>query len=146
MKMQRRAARAGCPSVDIVADDRPSHLGAVHAQLMRASGQWLECKPAETAAATHHFPGACRGQAVRVGFHPPAARLVAPRERNVDAALVRLRTVLDNRPIAFADLALLEQLAEQSERLAVAAKHQAAGRVTVKPMRQRRWARQPEAQ
>ena len=48
MKMQWQAACARRASVDIVADDRPSHLGAMHAQLMRAPGQRLERKPAET--------------------------------------------------------------------------------------------------
>ena len=83
---------------------------------------------------------------MRVGFHPPAARLVAPGQRDIDAAFVRFWAVLDNRPIAFADLALLEQFAEQGERLAVTAKHQAAGRVTIEAMRQRRRTRQSEAQ
>ncbi len=41
---------------------------------------------------------------------------------------------------------MLEQGAEMRQRLAVAAEHQAARGVAVEPMRQRRRARQPEAQ
>jgi len=146
MKMQGRTACARRAAIDIVADDWPSHLGAVHAQLMGASGQGLERKPAETGAATHYLPRTRRWQAVRVGFHPPAARLVASRQRNVDAPFVRFGAIIDNRPIAFADLALLEQLTEQSECLAVTTEHKAAGRVTIEPMRQRRRTRQSEPQ
>src|SRR3974390_3891537 len=47
MQMQRRAADARRGAVDGVADDREAHLGAVHAQLMRAPGDGLKRKPGD---------------------------------------------------------------------------------------------------
>ncbi len=95
---------------------------------------------------SHDLPRRHRSLAVFVRLHPPAALLVEFAERNIDAALLAVWAALDHCPIGLADLALLEQLAEQRERLAVAAEHQAAGGVAVEPVRQRRRARQAEAQ
>jgi hypothetical protein len=143
--MQMKPAYARRGPVNGIAHDRPSHLGAVHTQLMRAAGQWLKGKPSELRAAAHHFPGACGWHALGIRFHPPAACVVALGERNVDATFVRLGPTFDYCPVAFSDLALLKQLAEQSQCLAVATQHETARGVTVEPVRQRRWPRQTEA-
>src|SRR5215471_8496607 len=100
-------------SVDVVSHDRPSHLGAMHAQLMGTSGYRLECEPGQPGPAAHHLPGAYRRQPPAVCLHPPAARLVALGERNIDAAFVRIGTTFGDRPITFANLALLKKLAKQ---------------------------------
>ena len=129
---------------------------------MRAAGERLEREPGDLSftlpppgggeesvwrgCSSHHLPRRRRRQAVRVRFHPPAARFVELRQWNIDAAFLGLGPALDHRPIGLADLALLEQLAERGKRLAVAAEHQAAGGILVEPVRQRRIARQPEAQ
>ncbi len=184
MQVQRRPAHARRAAVDVVAEDRPAHLRAMYAQLMRPPGQRLERKPGQSLVvpakagthspsvsdhrarwgygsrvslatlarpgrqrgAAHHLPRRHRRLAMRVRLHPPAARLVELAERNVDAAFLFAGRAFDHRPIGFADLALLEQLAEQRQRLAVAAEHQAAGGVLVEPVRQSRIARQAEAQ
>jgi fused signal recognition particle receptor len=79
-------------------------------------------------------------------LHPPAARHVEAAERQSDFALVGVGRTLDHGPVGLVDGAVLEQLAELRERLAVAAEHQAAGRIAVEPVRQRRRPRQAEAQ
>ena len=62
----RRAA------VDIVAENRQAHLGAMHAQLMRAAGQRLEREPRQSVAAPHHLPGRRRRLPFGSGFiHQP---------------------------------------------------------------------------
>src|SRR5450756_3024119 len=99
----------------------------MHPQLMRPSGQRLEREPGKTAAASHHLPCGHSRRSVRVGLHPPATLLIEFAKRNIDAAFLGGGHALDRRPIGFADLALLEKLAEQRERLAVAAEHQATG-------------------
>src|SRR5262249_3686278 len=40
----------GASIIDAVADDRPSHGSAMHAQLMGATGERLECKPSDGTA------------------------------------------------------------------------------------------------
>ena len=78
-------------------------------------------------------------------IHQPR-RVVLAAERQVDAAFVLRRPALDHRPVGLADAAALEQPAELGQRLAVAAEHEAAGGVAVEPVRERRRARQAEAQ
>src|SRR4029077_14200799 len=136
--MKRRSARARCLAVNAVSDDRPSHLGAVYAQLMSAPGQWLERKPGDARSPAHDLPGACRWQTVAVRLHPRAARVVPLGERDIDTALIRFRSPFDHGPVAFANVALLEQFAEQSKRLAVSAENQAARGVAVEPVGPRR--------
>src|SRR6476661_2685668 len=144
--MKRRSARTRCLAVNVVPDDRPSHLGAVYTQLMSAPGQWFERKPGDARSPAHDFPGACRWQTVAVCLHPPTARVVSLGERDIDTALIRFRSPFDNGPVAFANVALLEQFAEQSQRLAVSAENQAACGVAVEPVCQRRRTRQAEPQ
>ena len=79
-------------------------------------------------------------------LHPPAARLVEAAERQRDFTLVGVGYAFDHGPVGFVDGAVFEQFAELSERLAVAAEHQATGGIAVEPVRQRRRPRQPEAQ
>ena len=97
-------------------------------------------------AAPEHAPCGARRQAERVGPHPPAARGVEPPQRQVDLAFLALRRALDDGPIGLADASRFEQLAEPLQRLAMAPKRQAAGRVLIEPMRQRRRTRQAESQ
>jgi len=68
-------------------------------------------------------------------LHPPAARLVEAAERQRDFTLIGVGCAFDHRPVGLVDGAVLEQLAELGERLAVAAEHQAAGGVAVEPVR-----------
>src|SRR6478672_4658558 len=96
--MKRRSAGTRCPAVDIVPDNRPSHLGAVYAQLMSAPGQWLERKPGDARSPAHDLPGACRWQTVAVCLHPPTARVVPLGERDIDTALIRFRSPFHRRP------------------------------------------------
>jgi hypothetical protein len=58
------ASRRG--AIDVVAEDRPAHLGAMHAQLMRAAREWFEREPCELFRSrirciglhpAHHRPG-----------------------------------------------------------------------------------------
>ena len=111
-----------------------------------SAGQRLEREPGEPIRAAHHLPRRRRRQPVRIVLHPPAAGVVEPAERHIDAALVRLRPALDHGPIGLADLAVAEQQVEVGQRLPVAAEHQAAGGFLVEPMRQRRQPRQAKAQ
>ena len=85
-----RAALARLVAVDVVAEDRKAHRGAMHAQLMRAPGDRLERKPADAAVggAPHHLPLRHRGLPVRIGLHPPAELRIEPAERHVDDAFV----------------------------------------------------------
>src|SRR5664280_655928 len=103
----------------------------MHAQLMRPPGQRLEREPSEAGPASHHLPGCFRRRAMRVRLHPPAARLVEFAERDLDAAFLGVGRALDHRPIGLADLALLEQLAEQCERLAEGAPDAEEGRIEI---------------
>src|SRR5262249_41873524 len=109
MQMKCRPAGAGRLAVDSVADNWPAHLRTVHAQLMRTTGKRLKGKPGHVETAAHHFPGTRRRQTVAVRLHPPTARIVPLGERNVDAALIGIGPAFDHGPIAFADMALLEQ-------------------------------------
>jgi hypothetical protein len=56
-------------------------------------------------------------------LHPPAARHVETAERQRDFALVGVGRAFDHSPVGFVDGAVLEQLAELGQRLAVAAEH-----------------------
>ena len=96
--------------------------------------------------APHHLPFRHRRLAIGIGLHPPAAALVAAAERQINRAFVFGRAALDHRPVALADRAGLEQLAQCGQRLAVAAEHQAARGLAVEPVGERRSPRQPEAQ
>jgi fused signal recognition particle receptor len=118
----------------------------MYPQLMGAAGQWREGEPGETGRASHHPPGRHRRQPVGVRLHPPAALLIEPTERQVDGSRRIVRAAFDHRPVGLADLAVLEQKAQMSEGLAVAAEHQAARGVLVEAVGQRRWARQAESQ
>ena len=144
--MKRRSAGTRCLAVNVVPDDRPSHLGTVYAQLMSTSGQWLKRKPGDARSPAHDPPGACRWQTVAVCLHPPTARVVSLSERDIDTALTRFRSPFDHGPVAFANVPLLEQFTEQSQRLAVSAENQAACGVAVEPVCQRRRTRQAEPQ
>ncbi len=144
--MQHRAAARGAVAVNRIAQNRPAHFRAMDPKLMRTPGHRFEREPSEGGIASHHLPPGHRRLALGIVLHPPAPRHVEPAERQVDDAFVRLGRAFDDGPIGLADLAVLEQLAELRQRLAVAAEHQAAGRVAVEPMRQRRRPRQPEAQ
>src|SRR5262245_29433048 len=97
-------------------------------------------------AAPQHLPGGGGRLARRIRLHPPAAGRVKAAEWQFDAALVLARAALDDRPIGLADAARLEQPAKLGQRLAVAPQHQAARRVAVEPVGERRGARQPVAQ
>ncbi len=81
-----------------------------------------------------------------VRLHPPAARLVAFCEGNINPALIGLGPAFDHGPIAFADFTLLEQLAEQRQCLAMTPQHKAARCIAVEAVRQRGCARQTETQ
>src|SRR6185437_11618830 len=146
MKMQRRPACARRTSINVVAQNRETRLGAMYAQLMGTARKRLEREPRQPAATPHYFPRCRGGLALRVRLHPPAARFVQLAEWNVDAAFVLARAAFDHSPIGLADLAVLEQLAEQRQCLAMAAEHQAAGGVAVEPVRERGVARQSETQ
>src|SRR6187397_1533627 len=73
MQLQGRPALAWRSSIDVVADDRKTELGAMHPELMGAAGQRFEREPGQALAASHDFPGRRRRLALRVGLHPPAA-------------------------------------------------------------------------
>src|SRR4051812_26438464 len=165
-----RAALARLVAVDVVAENREAHGGAVHPQLMRAAGDGFEREPGETALhvsmactlaryglrglrrlrgsrrAPHHLPFRHRRLAGRVGLHPPAELRIEPPERHVDGALLALRPAVDHRPVGLADAAMLEQQAEAGERLAMTPQHEAARGLAIEPMRQFRTARQAIAQ
>src|SRR3984885_6967973 len=79
-------------------------------------------------------------------LHPPPDRVVEAPQWKLDHALLGGRSAFDHGPIKFVDGARFEQLAELRQRLAVAAKDQAARGVFVEPVRQRRRARQAETQ
>src|ERR1700722_4036943 len=102
--------------------------------------------PAGGGGFSQYLPPRHRRLALGIVFHPPAARHVEAAERQRDFAFVGVGRAFDYGPVGLVDGAVLEQLAELGERLAVAAEHQAAGGVAVEPMRQRRRPRQPEAQ
>src|SRR5438034_2020217 len=144
-------------SVDAVTNDRPSHGGAMYAQLMRAARERLERKPADAndlglarcriaGRAAHHLPCGDGRLPRGIVLHPPAARRVLAAEGKFDAALLLCRPAGDHRPISFTDLPVLEQPAERGQRLAVAAKHKTAGRIAIESMRECWRARQPETQ
>ena len=59
-----RAALARLVAVDVVAENREAHRGAVHAQLMRAAGHGFEGEPGEL---TLPWRGRVGGEAAGVG-------------------------------------------------------------------------------
>ena len=140
--MQRRAAAARRCAVDRIAEDRPAHFGAMHAKLMRASGQRLEREPGQRSLRWARGPapstwsppagrcGSCFIHQPRVSSRRPSGRSIVPSSASGRA--------FDHGPIGLVDRAVLEQLAELRQRLAMAAEHQAAGGVAVEPVRQRR--------
>ncbi len=144
--MKSRPAGTRRFPIDIVADDRPSHFRAMHAQLVGATGDRLQREPGQSRTAAHDCPCSGRWQPSLVSLHPPAPRFVALGERDIDSSLFGFWSAFDDGPIGFADLALLEQLAQQRQGLAVASEHQAPGRVAVEAMCQRGGARQAESQ
>ncbi len=87
-----------------------------------------------------------RRLALRIVLHPPADIGVEAAERHVDFAFFGIRAAFDDGPVGLVDGAVAKQLAELRQRLAVAAENEAAGCIAVEPVRQRRRARQPEAQ
>ena len=89
----------GARAVDVVADDRPAHLGAMHAQLMRAPGQRLEREPGEAVAARPiTFQVVTDGWPFGSGFiHQPRLSSSLP-SGNVDAAFVGVRARLRPPP------------------------------------------------
>src|SRR5260221_4757329 len=103
MKVQRRPARPRRAAIDIVADNRPSHFGAVDAQLMRTAGQWLEREPRDALSAAHHLPSAGRWKALASRLHPPAAGLVALWQRNIDPGPIGARAASDPGSITIAE-------------------------------------------
>src|SRR5262245_49941919 len=135
MQMKSQPPGARCIAVDIVADDRPSHFRTMHAQLVSATGDRLEREPGQSQTSPQDLPCAGRWQARLVSLHPPASRFVALGKRDVDLPFFGLRTAFDDSPIAFTDPALLEQLAQQRQGLAMASEHQASGGVAVEAMR-----------
>src|SRR5260370_8644218 len=119
MQLQAGSRFARAASVDVIADDRPPHGGAMHAQLMRAAGERLEHKPADAnglglagsriaGPASHHLPRGDRRLTSGIVLHPPAACRVLAAERQLAAALVLCRPARDHPPIAFFDAAALE--------------------------------------
>src|SRR5262245_16191520 len=137
MQMKSQPPGARRIALDIVADDRPSHFRTMHAQLVSATGDRLEREPGESRTSPQDRPRAGRRQASLVSLHPPASRFVALGKRDVDLPSCGLRSAFDDGPIAFTDLALLEELAQQRQRLAMASEYQAPGGVAVEAMCQR---------
>src|ERR1700722_12641062 len=88
MQMQARSAEARSISINIVADDRPSHRRRLHAQLMGAAGNRFQREPTEATVAAQYLPVRDRALAFRIGLLPPAALGVEAAERHVDDALV----------------------------------------------------------
>ncbi len=114
----------------------------MHAKLMGAAGDRLEREPGfarrrAPSLSTCVMDGWPAGSTFihqpRVSSRRPSGRSIVPSSS--------LRAAFDQRPIGLADLAVLEQLAERRQRLAVAAEHEAAGRLAVEPVRQCRRAR-----
>jgi fused signal recognition particle receptor len=120
------------------------------AQLMRTPGPGFEFEPRDRRAApcsaSPDAPERQRLLAARIHLHPPAALLVEPAERQVDRPALAGGIAPDDRPIGLGDLALLEQTPQCLQRFVMAPQHQAAGGVAVEPMRERRLARQAEAE
>src|SRR5215468_3178516 len=99
MQMKTRTADPRRRAVDRIAENRPTHRGTMHAQLMGAAGERLEREKRELAGPPHHLPGRHRRLTLRVVLHPPAAGGVLAAERQVDTAFVLLGSALDQRPI-----------------------------------------------
>src|SRR5208282_447922 len=127
--------------------NRPTLRGGMNPQLMGASGLRLKLEPSDRRGppetATLDAPEGQRLLPVRIDLHPPAALVVEPAERQVDRAFLALRRAGDDRPIGLADLALLEQKPQCLQRLVMAAEDEAARRLAVEPMGERRLPRQP---
>lgn len=123
----------------------------MHTQLMSAPGQRRQFQKSDgfafiVLAAAQHFPAGLRRQAQRIMLHPPAALRIKTAQRHVDQAFVSGRHVFDNRPICLCRPAMLEQLAELIQRLAMAPQHQASRRIAIQPVGERGIARQAKAQ
>src|SRR5258707_15546882 len=88
MQMQSRLAEARTIAINIVADNRPAHFGAVNAQLMGAAGDRFEPEPGDVVSAPKHPPVGNRRLPFRVGLLPPAALGIEAAERHVDGALI----------------------------------------------------------
>src|SRR6516162_6597592 len=146
MQVQGRAAAAGRAAVDRIAQNRPAHRGTMDL----AASQRFEQEPGQISSplltAAYHLPLRDRGLARGVMLHPPAARDIEAAERKIDLPFVGRWLAFDDRPIEFFDSASLEQSAKLRQRLAMPAEHEAAGRVAIEPVRQRRRARQAETQ
>src|SRR6266404_2244776 len=108
MQMQSRLAEARTIAINIVADNRPAHFGAVNAQLMGAAGDRFEREPGEIfchlppceggrtrssptlprkgggSNAAQHFPVRDRRLPFRIGLLPPATLGVEAAERHID--------------------------------------------------------------
>src|SRR6202167_3262343 len=77
-------------------------------------------------------------------LHPPPDGVIEASQWKFDHTLLGGRSAFDHRPIKFVEGARLEQLAELRQRLAVAAKDEAARGVFVEPVRQRRRPREAD--
>src|SRR5258708_23168161 len=73
VQMQPRLAEARTIAINIIAENRPAHFGAMHPQLMGPPGDRLEREPAKTVAAPAHFPVGDRRLPLRIGLLPPAS-------------------------------------------------------------------------
>ena len=79
MQMLDRTFKARRLSINVVADDRPAHRGAMHAQLMRAARDRLHREPGEPSSRPITFQFVTEGNPFGSGFiHQPRSSLSRP--------------------------------------------------------------------
>jgi len=150
MQMHHFALKLAIHAINIIAQNRPAHMGAMHPQLMRAPGERLQLQPRQRGAifdAPPQNPPPClRRRATCIHLHPPAPVRILRCERQINQTIRFQRPANNNRPIGLVHLAALKQQHHLFKSFPVPPQYQAAGRVFVEAMRQSRIARQAKGQ
>jgi len=150
MQMHHFALKLAIHAVNIIAQNRPAHMGAMHPQLMRAPGERFQLQPRQRGAifdaAPQHLPARLRGRAACIHLHPPAPIRILRCERQINQTLRLRRPANNNRPIGLVYLAALKQQHHLFKRLAVPPENETSGGVLVEPMRQSWISRQAKGQ
>ena len=102
LQMQHRPAYARCISINVVADHRPAHGGAMHAQLVRPPRERLEREPGFVVGLPATFQVVEAGWPAGSKASSTSARVVQTAQRQIDAAFFGVRPALDDRPIGLA--------------------------------------------
>lgn len=124
-------------AVKYVADNRPAHRFAMHAQLMRAAGLGGQFQPGHALILSHDFIVRHGALAGWVHLHVPTVLLGRDFcQRQIDTSVLVGGNAVDDRPILFVNAFLLEHLTQDPQGLLGAAQDQTAAGIAVQSVRQ----------